>query len=101
MVIALVLATVLGGCSSYRTYEKCGFAGCAGDADITAGLRQQLREDAAIEEWSIKVQTLDRTVYLYGIVDTELERNIIEAMARAYPGVENVVDSIGIRGNSW
>jgi osmotically-inducible protein OsmY len=93
-----VAASTLAGCATYR---KCGFAGCAGDAQITAHVEALLRENKAIEEWGIKVQTLDRVVYLYGLVDTNLERNIIEATALEVPGVTRVVDSIAVRGNVW
>jgi hypothetical protein len=97
----VLLATALGACSTIDTYLKCGFAGCAGDAQITASVEDLLRENRAIESWGIQVQTFDHVVYLYGIVDTGLERNIIESTALEVPGVVRVVNSIGIRGNVW
>ena len=42
----------------------------------------------------IRVQTTDHVVYLYGEVNTELERSTAESVARAVPGVTRVVDSI-------
>ena len=99
IILALACSSaLLTGCATYR---KCGFSGCAGDASITAAIEARLHENKAIEEWGIKVQTLDHVVYLYGLVDTNLERNIIEATALEVPGVVSVVDSIGIRGNVW
>ena len=98
LLVAAVAASTLAGCATYR---KCGFAGCVGDAKITANVEALLRENKAIEEWGIKVQTLDRVVYLYGLVDTNLERNIIEATVLEVPGVARVVDSIAVRGNVW
>lgn len=98
LLLAIVLAASLAGCATYR---KCGFSGCAGDAQITARVEALLRENKAIEEWGIQVQTLDRVVYLYGLVDTNLERNIIESTVLEVPGVASVVDSIAIRGNVW
>jgi osmotically-inducible protein OsmY len=98
---AALLVSMLGACSTIDTYRKCGLAGCPGDAGITTSVEDLLRENRAIESWGIRVQTLDRVVYLYGIVDTGLERNIIESTALEVPGVERVVNSIGIRGSVW
>ncbi|HEY2394813.1 MAG TPA: BON domain-containing protein [Rudaea sp.] len=98
---AALFAAALSACSTIDTYRKCGLAGCPGDAGITAGVEDLLRENRAIESWGIRVQTLDRVVYLYGIVDTGLERNVIESTALEVPGVVRVVNSIGIRGSVW
>jgi osmotically-inducible protein OsmY len=94
---ALAMAT-LCGCA---TYQKCGFGGCAGDPQITAGIEAKLRENLAIESWGIRVQTFDRTVYLYGLVDTDLERNIVESAALEVAGVRRVVNSIAVRNSVW
>jgi len=98
LVPAAIAASLLSACATYR---KCGLTGCEGDARITASVETRLRENRAIEEWGIRVQTLDRVVYLYGLVDTSLERSIIEATVLEVPGVARVVDSIAIRGNTW
>jgi osmotically-inducible protein OsmY len=45
------------------------------------------------------VQTRDHIVYLYGLVDTALERDMAESVALGTPGVVKVVNSIGISGN--
>jgi len=47
----------------------------------------------------LSVQTLDRVVYLYGLVDTDLQLQLAESVAHEAPGVEKVVNSIGISGN--
>lgn len=91
-------AILAAGCA---TWQKCGFSGCAGDRSITSELESRLRENRAIEEWGIKVQTLDRVVYLYGLVDTNLERSIVEATALEVPGVRRVVNAIGVRNPVW
>ena len=81
-------------------YAKCGLSGCAGDAQITAGIRATLFRRADISDAGITVQTLDRIVYLYGIVDTDPERLEVIAIARGVPGGPDVVDSISIRNNA-
>ena len=87
----------LDGCAVYR---KCGFAGCPGDAKITAGVKALFKQHPALEPPNLlTVQTLDHVVYLYGIVDTDLERQIAESVALQAPGVAQVVNSIGLSGN--
>ena len=94
---ALVLLSVLtlAGCAAPR---KCESGGCADDAQITATIEKQLYENKAIATWEIKVQTIAHTVYLYGLVDTNVQRSFIEETARKTAGVEKVVNSISIRG---
>lgn len=96
--IVFALATGLAGCAAY---QKCGFAGCPGDPRITTEVEAKLRENLALESWGIRVQTFDRVVYLYGLVDTNLERNIVESTALEVPGVRRVVNSIGVRNSVW
>jgi osmotically-inducible protein OsmY len=45
------------------------------------------------------VQTLDHVVYLTGLVDTDLERQIAESVALEADGVSKVVNSIGLTGS--
>jgi osmotically-inducible protein OsmY len=42
----------------------------------------------------VRVQTVKGVVYLYGQVNTEVERSEAETLAREVPGVRRVVDSI-------
>ena len=98
LMLAVCATSQLAGCAAY---QKCGFAGCAGDRRITADVEAKLRENLALEVWGIQVQTFDHVVYLYGIVDTNLERNIIESAAREIAGVREVVNSIGVRNTVW
>jgi hypothetical protein len=96
-VALIVLAGTLPACATYR---KCGFAGCPGDARITAGVQALIRQYPALEAPnSVRVQTTDHVVYLYGQVNTELERATAEAVAFAVPDVTRVVDSINLGFN--
>jgi len=45
---------------------------------------------------SVRVQTVDQVVYLNGQVDTELQRELAESLARVVPGVKRVVNSINL-----
>ncbi len=66
MTLWLVIGGVLSGCA---TFEKCGFTGCPGDAEITAEVKALYAEHPELGT-SITVQTLDHVVYLYGLVNT-------------------------------
>ena len=93
MTLGLVVAGVLSGCA---TFEKCGFKGCPGDAQITADVKAQFGKHPEFGT-SIDVQTLDHVVYLYGLADTPLESEVAKSVALEVPGVTRVVSSIADR----
>jgi len=100
MLLLATLLPLLGGCATHEARQKCAANGCPDDARITSELTAKLRANAALPSWDIQVQTLDGTVYLYGLVATGLERNIVEDTARAIPGVTKVVNSISVRSGT-
>jgi len=77
-----IFAGVLQGCA---TYKKCGFGGCAGDAQITANVETLFKQHPELAANSIQVQTLDQVVYLDGFVATGLERSTAESVAHQVP----------------
>jgi len=90
--LAVILMGVLSGCATYRS---CGFSGCPEDVQITADIQALIRQHPAIEAPnSVRVSTIDQVVYLYGQVDTELERETAESLTHEVAGVRRVVDSI-------
>jgi osmotically-inducible protein OsmY len=94
----LVLTGMLGACAAY---EKCGFEGCPGDAKIAAGVSAAFAKHAELQPPNlIDVQTIDGVVYLYGLVDTDYQLQMAEAVAHQVPGVTKVINSIGLAGNS-
>jgi len=92
MAIAFTLTGILPGCA---TYEKCGIAGCPGDAKITTNVQARLAQHPEIG-LLVTVQTLNGVVYLNGEVGEGLQRGTAESVARNTPGVAKVVDNIGI-----
>ena len=93
-VLALCMASTLAACASY---EKCGFAGCPGDAQITADVRALFdRHPELGPSGLLTVHTLDGLVYLYGVVDTDLVRQEAESIALKVHGVKKVVNSLGV-----
>jgi osmotically-inducible protein OsmY len=96
LALALVLTGTLPGCAAYK---KCGFGGCPGDAEITAQVRALFDQHPALKPPNqLDVQTLDHVVYLNGVVDTDLERQMAESVAHEAKGVAKVVNSIGLSG---
>jgi osmotically-inducible protein OsmY len=96
---SVLAALVIGGAPGCAVYEKCGL-GCPGDAAITSEVRARFEQHPVLEPPNLlHVQTLDHVVYLTGIVDTDLEKQIATEVAFEAPGVTNVVNSIGLSGN--
>jgi osmotically-inducible protein OsmY len=92
--IGFVLTAALPACA---VYEKCGFSGCPGDAQITSDVRALLdQHPGAASPGAVSVQTLDGVVYLYGVVDTDLMRQEAEEIAMQAPHAKKVVNSIGV-----
>ncbi len=78
-------------------YEKCGFAGCPGDAQITADVNALfVRHPELGPSAGLDVQTRDGVVYLYGVVETDLVREEAESIALQAHGVKKVVNSLGV-----
>ena len=69
------------------------------DRQITEHIRTALYKNPSIASNDISVQTRDGVVYLRGLVDTNVERADIEALARGMAGVKRVVDSLELRND--
>ena len=90
----LILAGALSSCA---TFDKCGFAGCAGDAQITANVQAQLDKHPELgAPDQVYVQTLNHVVYLNGEVSSGRQSQVAESVAMKVKGVGRVDNSIGI-----
>ena len=97
MTLGVTFVWVAPGCALHSIYEKCGFRGCPGDPQITAQVETLFARYPALEPPNlIRVQTLDRVVYLTGQVDTDTERLLAQSVAAQATGVTRVVNSIGL-----
>ncbi len=96
--LAALMSIALAACS---TAPSCPSGGCEGDALIKQRVDQMIYDNKAIEPFSITVQAKNGTVYLYGIVDTQLQKRVLEEEAAKIPGVKAVVNSISVRGNVY
>src|ERR1700730_8402371 len=94
LAIAVSLTGNLPGCT---VYDTCGFAGCPGDAKITADVQALFHEYSAMQPPNlVYVQTLDHVVYLSGRANTDLERLTAETVALSVADVTRVVNSISL-----
>jgi osmotically-inducible protein OsmY len=94
LALAACMACALGACAPF---EKCGFAGCPGDAQITAAVRASFdRHPELGPSGLLSVKTLDGVVYLYGVVNTDLVREDAQSIAMQARGVRKVVNSLGV-----
>ena len=97
MAFALTLAGALSGCA---VYAKCGSGGCPGDAEVTSEVRALFSEYPVLAPGSVDVHTWDHVVYLYGLVNTEMERRMAESVAGEAAGAQRVVNLLGVNNGS-
>lgn len=99
--LALVPAVAaLTACAGYDAYRKCGWHGCAGDAQITREVQSLLREHPALGPPNqLYVQTSDQVVFLSGQVATDYQREEAESVARTAPEVRQVINSVALDYN--
>jgi osmotically-inducible protein OsmY len=91
-VSALTVAAALPGCAMFPQSSNP-----AVDQKITADVETRLGQNAALEAPNLlDVQTINRVVYLNGLVSTGLQRTEAESVANQVQGVEEVVNSIGV-----
>jgi osmotically-inducible protein OsmY len=89
-----LLLSDLYGCA---TFDKCGSAGCAQDAKTTANVEAQFREHADLSPPNLlNVQTLGHVGYLSGLVNSGLQRDGAEEVAREASDGARIVDTISV-----
>jgi hypothetical protein len=90
----IILLGLLPGCAVER---KCEAGGCSGDANITANAQARINQHPEFgAPDSIRVETLDRVVYLTGQVSQGLMKRSAADVARQTPGVTRVVNNISV-----
>ena len=91
-VAALTVAAVLPGCAMFPRSSNP-----AVDQKITADVETRLGQNAELEVPNLlNVQTINRVVYLNGLVSTGLQRRDAELVANQVKGVDKVVNSIAV-----
>ncbi len=85
------------GCAMDEPQKPCTGDACVADADITRNIESSIRDHKELTDWTIDVQTIDGVVYLHGLVDTDVQRDLVESIARETRGVQGVENSIELR----
>ena len=94
----VAFAAVLLG-SACADLGTCQSSQCSDDARLREQVRAQIRHTGTLGIFDIDVQTHAHAVYLGGIVDTEVDRGMVEQVALAVPGVSKVYNGIVTGGN--
>ena len=91
-VAALTVAAVLPGCAMFPRSSNP-----AVDQKITADVETRFGQNAELEVPNLlNVQTINRVVYLNGLVSTGLQRRDAESEANQVQGIDKVVNSIAV-----
>jgi osmotically-inducible protein OsmY len=97
LILSFLLAGVLSGCS---LFPKCTPENCAVDTQIKHDVDALFAEHTELgPPGTIRVQSINKVVYLNGLVNSDFERQNAEALARQIPNVKDVVNSIAPRGS--
>ena len=97
LTLGSLLAGILPGCS---VFPKCSPENCAVDAQIKQDVDAVFAEHSELgPPGTIRVQSINKVVYLHGLVNSDLERQNAEALALRVPNVKDVVNSIAPRSN--
>jgi osmotically-inducible protein OsmY len=98
LALSWVLAAVLAGCS---VFPKCSPENCAMDTQIKQDVDAVFAQHTELgPPGTIRVQSINKVVYLNGLVNSDLERQSAESLALGVPNVKEVVNSIAPRANS-
>ena len=93
----LAVLCLLGGCTTYQAWRKCGLEGCPGDAQLRAEVMSRLHHYPALGPPNrVYVQALDGVVYLSGQVVTDLQRADAESVAKQAAAGHRLVDNIAL-----
>ena len=96
--LAVFVLVSLAGCAALA---PCGIKGCPDDRRITAQVRGLLDEhDELGAPNHVTVQTVNRVVYLRGLVGTPYQKRLAQYLAAQAPGATSVVNLIGLDNGS-
>ena len=92
-----VMAVLAGVSAAASSAPEVKVYGGPTDEQITAAVRGKIAEfPSLLAPNEISVQTLNKVVYLYGQVNTTVQRDLAESAASRVEGVRRVVDSIAL-----
>lgn len=83
-----VLLSGLAGCAA----ETCNDHPCTADEKLIEAVRASIHQHSELLTDQIRVQAEDGTVYLYGLVSTNVEKVEVEKAAQSTAGVKKVIN---------
>jgi len=90
--LALTVAAALPGCAVFPQSSNAVV-----DQKITADVETRFGQNAELEGPNLlNVQTINRVVYLNGLVSSGLQRRDAELMVNQVQGVDKVVNSVAV-----
>jgi osmotically-inducible protein OsmY len=95
ILVCLVLFTVLLGCAGSRTRESTGQY--VDDSAITTKVKTSLLADKEVSGRQVEVETFKGVVQLSGFVDTPVQRQKAEQIARRTEGVKEVKNNLIVK----
>ena len=99
-VVALAAALSAAACADFLG-DNCASSQCSQDASLRSEVVKQINAHSSLRFFNLDIQTHNHAVYLEGLVDTGLDRDLAEQVAIAVPGVSKVYNGLVIGGNSW
>ena len=97
VIISLVFAASLAGCSSTPYRESTGEF--FDSSLITAKVKSKLIDDRITGGFSIKVSTYKGVVYLIGYVNSDHEKNHAATIVSKIDGVKGIENSLVVRAD--
>lgn len=101
----IALSAVLYGCNKPSTTTTTGVPPAnitvgteIDDSVITTRVKSALLADADIKSFDFKVETRKGEVLLSGFVDSQVQLDRASAVARAVPGVKNILNNVSLKG---
>ena len=98
-VVALAAALSGTACAGFLG-DNCASPQCTEDVTIRSEVVKQINAYSSLRFFNLDVQAHNHAVYLQGLVDTGLDRDLAEKVALAVPGVSKVYNGLVIEGNS-
>ncbi len=77
--------------------ESRGFGGYTRDAWISTRIEARLLADAGVEQENYSIETVNRTVYIFGIAQNEAELDRVIVHCRGVKGVRRVVPHVRMK----
>jgi osmotically-inducible protein OsmY len=93
--VLVIVPLTVGACASH---PGCRRDGCVADRQITQSIDRLLLQYPSLQAPNtVRVQTVNQAVYLYGQVNNEGERSTAQEAAQSVAGVTRVVNSISLQ----